>query len=70
MLQVEMLRVRYPMRSISFLSLPNPSSRTELWGLLSLWQKWVPEAEKKSLETTARPARTAENHTAIFEPIV
>jgi hypothetical protein len=26
-----------------FLNLPNPSGRTRPWGLLSLWQEWVPE---------------------------
>jgi hypothetical protein len=29
-----------------FFSLPNPSDHTRPWGLLSLQQKWVPEAEK------------------------
>jgi hypothetical protein len=29
-----------------FLNLPNPSGRTSSWGLLSLYQKWVPEALK------------------------
>jgi hypothetical protein len=27
-------------------NLPNPSGRSRPWGLLSLWQKWVPETEK------------------------
>jgi hypothetical protein len=30
----------------SFFILPNPSGHTRSWGLLSLQQKWVPEAEK------------------------
>jgi hypothetical protein len=31
-----------PMRSLNFFNFPIPSSRTSPWGLLSLWQKWVP----------------------------
>jgi hypothetical protein len=31
---------------VNFFSSPNPSGRTRPWGLLSLQQKWVPEAEK------------------------
>jgi hypothetical protein len=30
-----------------FFNLSNPSVRTKPWGLLRLWQKWLPEAEKK-----------------------
>jgi hypothetical protein len=26
-----------------FLNLPNPSGRSRPWGLLCIWQKWVPE---------------------------
>jgi hypothetical protein len=29
-----------------FFNLPNPSGRTRPWGLLSLYQRWVPGAEK------------------------
>jgi hypothetical protein len=33
-------------RLSEFLNVPNPSGRIRPWGPLSLWQKWVPEAEK------------------------
>jgi hypothetical protein len=41
------------------LNLPNPSGRTRLWGLLSLWQKWVLETLKKImfLGSKVRPVR-------------
>jgi hypothetical protein len=46
MLQAGRLLFRVLMRSLYFFNLRNPSSRTRPWSLLSLWQKWVPEAEK------------------------
>jgi hypothetical protein len=50
--------------------LSNPSGRTRPWGLLSLWQKWVPEAEKVIfLGSRARPVHKADNLTTICEPI-
>jgi hypothetical protein len=35
------------MTSLNFLNLSNPSGLNGPWGLLSLWQKWVPQTEKK-----------------------
>jgi hypothetical protein len=35
-----------PMKEMNVFNLPNPSGRTWPWGLLSLYQKWVPETEK------------------------
>jgi hypothetical protein len=46
MLQAGRSRVQDSMRWMNFSNLPNPSSRTGPWGLLSLKQKWVPGAEK------------------------
>jgi hypothetical protein len=42
MLQGGRPRVRFPMMSLDFFSLPNPCSRTMAWGWLSRKQKWVP----------------------------
>jgi hypothetical protein len=39
-------------------------------GLLSLWHKWVPKAEKRFLKSKARPVRKADNLTTIYEPII
>jgi hypothetical protein len=39
-------QVRDPMMWMNFFNLTNPSSRTRPGGLLSIQQKWVPEAEK------------------------
>jgi hypothetical protein len=54
------------------LNLPNPSGRPRAWGLLSLWQKWVPETLRKImfLGSELRQARGADILTAIYEPIV
>jgi hypothetical protein len=56
---------------IDFFNLPNHSSRTRKWGLLSHKQKLVLETERKMfLGNRARPARKAGNLNAICEPIV
>jgi hypothetical protein len=59
-------------RWAEILNLPNPSSRTGPSGLLSLWQKWIPEALKNImfLGSKVQPVRGADNLTAICEPIV
>jgi hypothetical protein len=65
MLRAGRSRVRVPMRSLNFFNILNPSSCT--MGLLSLWQKWVPQDLSKG---KARPVRKAENLITIYEPIV
>jgi hypothetical protein len=47
MLQAEKVADSRPNEKNKFvLNLPNPSSRTRPWVLLSLQQKWVPEIEE------------------------
>jgi hypothetical protein len=66
MLQAGGSRDRIPMRSLDYLNLPNPSSRTVTPGSTQ------PPTEM-STENLPRgkglPARKADNLTAIFEPI-
>jgi hypothetical protein len=53
------------------LNLPNPYGRTRHSGLLSLYEKWVPETlKKKILGSKVRLVRVADNLTAIYETIV
>jgi hypothetical protein len=43
---------------------------TRPWGLLNLWQKWVPETlQKMFVGSKGRLMRGADNLTAIYEPI-
>jgi hypothetical protein len=67
MLQDGSSRVRFPMRSLDFFNLPNPSSRTMILGSTQppteVSTKNLPRGER-------RPALKADNHTAICEPIV
>jgi hypothetical protein len=60
-------RVQVPMRSLDFFNWPNPSSRT-----MSLWStKPLTEMSTRNiLGGRGRPARRADNLTAICEPIV
>jgi hypothetical protein len=52
--------------NLNFFILPNPSGRTRSWGLLSLWQKWVPE-QKKFLSSKVCPVHRADNLTAMWD---
>jgi hypothetical protein len=67
MLQAGRSRVGFPMRSLSFYNLHNPSSRTMALGstqpLKEMSTKNLPGAK-------GWPARKADNVTAICEPIV
>jgi hypothetical protein len=57
--------------SSNFFNLPNPSNHARPWGLLSLYQKIVPETEKKMfLGSKTQLVHEADNLTAICEPIV
>jgi hypothetical protein len=67
MLQARRSRVRFPMRSLDFLNLRNPSSRTRALGLTQPLR----EMNTKNLSVgKARPARKADNFTVICELIV
>jgi hypothetical protein len=46
MIQAEKSRIRNPMRWMNFFNWFNPSGSTRPRGLLSLWHKWVREAEQ------------------------
>jgi hypothetical protein len=67
MLQTGRSRVRVPMRWI-FLNSPNPSSHTMALG--STQPRNRNEYQEDSWGGKARPARKADNLTAIYEPIV
>jgi hypothetical protein len=59
------------MRRFFFFNLPNPSGRTRPWGLPSLQQKWIPEAERcMFLGSKVQPVSKADNFIAFSEPIV
>jgi hypothetical protein len=47
MLQAGGSRVSDPIRLVNVFNLLNLSGLTRPWGLLNLWLKWVPEAEKQ-----------------------
>jgi hypothetical protein len=68
MLQAGRSRVRFQMRSLDFLNLPNPSSRTILTGVDSASKR--NEYQESSLGGKVRSAREAENLTALCEQIV
>jgi hypothetical protein len=65
MLQAGRSRVRLPMGSLDVFNLPNPSSRTMALGstlsLIEMSTKNLPGGK-------GRPARKADNITAIYEP--
>jgi hypothetical protein len=67
MLQAGRSRVRFPMRSLNFFNLPNPSSRTMVLGstpsLTEMSSRNLPRSKERS-------ERKADNLTAIYEPIV
>jgi hypothetical protein len=67
MLQAGRSQVRVPMRSVDFFNCPNPSSRTMALGstqpLTEMTTRDLPVGKE-------RPARKADNLTAICEPIV
>jgi hypothetical protein len=66
-LQAGRSRVRVPMRWFFFFNLPNPSSRTKALGLT----RPLTEMSIRNLPGgKGRPARKADNLTAICEPIV
>jgi hypothetical protein len=67
MLQAGRLRVQFPMRSLDFFNLPNPSSRTMALGSTQS----VTEMSTRNLPLgKGRPAHKADNLTTICEPIV
>jgi hypothetical protein len=67
----EKSRVRYQMRYLNFINLPNPSGLTRRWDLTNLQEKLMSETEiKKHLWSRTRPVHDAYNLTAICEPIV
>jgi hypothetical protein len=67
MLQTERSRFRFPMRSLDFFNLSNPSSRTMALGSIQP----LTEVSTRNLPGgKGRPARKTDNLTAICEPIV
>jgi hypothetical protein len=60
-------RVRLPMRSLNFFNLPNPSSRTMALGST---QPLTEMSTRNRPGGKRRPARRADNLTAICEPNV
>jgi hypothetical protein len=67
MLQAGMSRVRFPMKSLDFFSLPNPSSRTMALG----FTQPITEISTRDLPGgKRRPTGKADNVTAICEPII
>jgi hypothetical protein len=67
MLQAGSSRVQIPMRSLDFFNLPNPSSRIMTLGSTQPLTEMSP---RNILGGKDRPAREADNLTAIYEPIV
>jgi hypothetical protein len=67
MLQAGKLRVRFPMRSLEFFNLPNPSIRTMALGST---QPLTEMSTGNLPGGKGRPARKADNHTPICELIV
>jgi hypothetical protein len=67
MLQLEQSRVRVPMRSSNFFSLPNPPSRNMVLGLT---QPLTEMSSRKIPGRKGRLARKADNFAAVCEPIV
>jgi hypothetical protein len=66
MLQAGRSRVRFPMRSLDFFNLPNPSSLTMALGSTQP----LTEVNRIFLGAKGRPARKADNFTAMCESIV
>jgi hypothetical protein len=69
MLQTRMSRVQFPIRSLDFFNLPNPSSRSMALRLTRL----LTEMSTRNLPGgggKARPALKADNLTAICEPTI
>jgi hypothetical protein len=67
MLQAGRSRFRFPMRSLGFFNSPNPSSRTIALGSTQS----VTEMSTRNLPGgKGRPARKADNLTAICKPII
>jgi hypothetical protein len=67
MLQARMSRARFPMWSLDFINIPNPSIRTMV---LCSSQPLTEMSTRNLPEGKGRPARKADNLTAICEPIV
>ena len=67
MLQLRRLWVQVPMRSLDFFSWPSPSSRTVA---LRSTHPLTEMSTKNILGGKGRPACRADNHAAIYEPIV
>jgi hypothetical protein len=67
MLQAGRSRVRFPVRSLNFIHLPIPSSRTMALGLT---QPLTEMSTRNIRGSKGRPARKADNLTAISEPTV
>jgi hypothetical protein len=63
-------RVRVPMRGILFFNLPNPSSGTMALGSTQPLTETSTRKFPGGGGGKGRPARNADNLTAIFEPIV
>jgi hypothetical protein len=53
-----------------FFNLPNPSSRTRPWGLLSLYRNEYQKQKNNVSGSRVRPVHRVDNPTAICEPIV
>jgi hypothetical protein len=67
MLRAERSRVRFPTRSLDFLNLPNPSSRTMTLGST---QPLTEMSNRNLPGVKGRPMRKTDNLIAICEPIV
>jgi hypothetical protein len=67
MLQTGRLRVRFPMRAVNIFIWPNPSSHIIALGLT---QPLTEMSTRNFPGDKGRPAREADNVTAICEPIV
>jgi hypothetical protein len=67
MLQAGRSRIRFPIRSLDFFNLPNPSSRTMALGSIQPLTEMITRILHGG---KGRPTSKAENLTAICDPIV